>query len=78
MNYNIMMECPTCQSQLHSNMNNALVGKNKRNASIFVYFQICPECDEPIIGIKEAARGEVYMNPNNIEGLVLLRKEHRR
>jgi hypothetical protein len=59
-------------------MNNALVGKNKRNASIFVYFQICPECDEPIIGIKEAARGEVYMNPNNIEGLVLLRKEHRR
>ncbi|WP_458746204.1 hypothetical protein [Candidatus Nitrosocosmicus sp. T] len=78
MNYNIIMECPTCQSQLHSNMNNALVGKNKRNASIFVYFQICPECDEPIIGIKEAARGEVYMNPNNIEGLVLLRKEHRR
>ena len=78
MNYNIMMECPTCQSQLHSNMNNALVGKNKRSASIFVYFQICPECDEPIIGIKEATRGEVYMNPNNIEGLVLLRKEHRR
>jgi hypothetical protein len=59
-------------------MNNALVGKNKRNASIFVYFQICPECDEPIIGIKEATRGEVYMNPNNIEGLVLLGKEHRR
>lgn len=78
MNYNIRMECPTCQCQLHSNMNNALVGKNKRNASIFVYFQICPECDEPIIGIKEATRGEVYMNPNNIEGLVLLRKEHRR
>jgi len=59
-------------------MNNALIGKNKRNASIFVYFQICPECDEPIIGIKEATRGEVYMNPNNTEGLVLLRKEHRR
>lgn len=78
MNYNIRMECPTCQSPLHSNMNNALVGKNKRNASIFVYFQICPECDEPIIGIKEATRGEVYMNPNNIEGLILLRKEHRR
>lgn len=78
MNYNIKMECPTCQSQLHSNMNNALVGKNKRNVSIFVYFQICPECDEPIIGIKEATRGEVYMNPNNIEGLILLRKEHRR
>jgi len=72
------MQCPTCQSQFHSNMRNTLVGKNKRNASIFVYFQICPECDEPIIGIKEATRGEVYMNPNNTEGLDLLRKEQRR
>ncbi|MDQ3084266.1 MAG: hypothetical protein M3Q77_05555 [Thermoproteota archaeon] len=72
------MECPTCQSQLHSNMHNALVGKNKRNVSIFVYFQICSECDEPIVGIKEATMGEVYMNPNNIEGLVLLRKGQRR
>ena len=72
------MECPTCQSQFHSNMRNTLVGKNKRNASIFVYFQICPECDEPIVGIKEATRGEVYMNPNNIEDLALLRKEQKR
>jgi len=59
-------------------MHNALVGRNKRNTSIFVYFQICPECDEPIVGIKEATRGEVYMNPNNIEGLVLLGKGQRR
>lgn len=59
-------------------MHNALIGRNKRNASIFVYFQICPECDEPIVGIKEATRGEVYMNPNNIEGLVLLGKGQRR
>ncbi|HKX96638.1 MAG TPA: hypothetical protein VJL78_02260 [Candidatus Nitrosocosmicus sp.] len=59
-------------------MHNTLVGKNKRNVSIFVYFQICPECDEPIVGIKEATRGEVYMNPNNTEGLVLLTKGQRR
>jgi hypothetical protein len=59
-------------------MNNTLIGKNKRNISIFVYYQICPECGEPIVGIKESSRGEVYMNPNDIEGLVFLSKEKRR
>ena len=57
------MECPTCQSQFHTNMHNTLVGKNKRNFSIFVYFQICPECDEPIVGIKEATREEEIYEP---------------
>ncbi len=72
------MECPICQTNLHPNMNNTLIGKNKRNTSIFEYYQICPECGEPIIGIKESSRGEVYMNPNDIEGLVFLSKEKRR
>lgn len=72
------MECPTCQTRIHSSMNNVLIGKNKKNFSVFVYFQICPECDEPIVGIKVATKGEIYMNPSNTEGLVLLRKEQRR
>ncbi len=56
-------------------MNNSLIGKNKRNISLFVYYQICPECGEPIVGIKESTRGELYMNPNNVEGLVFLTKD---
>ena len=72
------MECPTCLAQFHSKMNNAVVGKNKRNVNIFVYFQLCPECEEPIIGVKEAAKGEIYMNPNDTEGLLLLKKERKR
>ncbi len=55
-------------------MSNTLIGRNKRNISIFIYYQLCPECDEPIVGIKEAYRGEVYMKPSNVEGLVLLKK----
>jgi hypothetical protein len=56
-------------------MNNSLIGKNKRNTSLFVYYQICPECGEPIVGIKESSRGELYMNPDNVEDMTFLVKE---
>ena len=69
------MKCPTCQIPLNPNMNNSLIGKNKKNTSLFVYYQICPECGEPIVGIKESTRGELYMNPNDVEGMVFLIKD---
>ncbi len=72
------MECPICQTNLHPNMNNALIGKNQRNISIFVYYQICSECGEPIVGIKESSKGDIYMNPNNIEGITFLTKDRRK
>lgn len=72
------MECPTCLTQFHPKMNNALVGRNRRNNSIFLYFQLCPECEEPIVGVKEATGGEIYMNPNNLDGLISLTKERRK
>ena len=67
-----MLTCPICQSKFHPHMNNSIVGKNARNNTIFVYYQICPECKEPIIGIKESIKGEIYLNPNDVEGLVLI------
>lgn len=57
---------------------NVFIGKNARNNGVFVYYQICPECKEPIVGIKESLKGEVYLNPNEVEGLVILTKERRR
>jgi uncharacterized protein with PIN domain len=72
------MECPTCKFQLHPNMTNSFIGKNNRNTSLFIYYQICPECGEPIVGIKESAKGDLYMNPNDIEGLILLTKDRKR
>lgn len=58
-------------------MNNTLVGKNRNNNSVFLYYQLCPECKEPIIGIVEAAKGEAYLSPNDIDGLILLTREKR-
>jgi hypothetical protein len=59
-------------------MSNLFIGKNGRNNSVFVYYQICPECREPIVGIKESLKGEVYLNPNDVEGLVILKSERKR
>ena len=67
-----MLICPICQNKFHPHMNNSIVGKNARNNTIFVYYQICPECKEPIIGIKESIKGEIYLNPNDVENLVLI------
>ncbi len=69
------MECPTCKFNLHPNMRNSLIGKNKRNVSIFIFYQICPECEEPIVGIKESILGELYMNPNEEKGLIFLTRQ---
>ena len=52
--------------------------KEQKECKYFVYFQLCPECEEPIIGVKEAVKGEIYMNPNDTEGLLLLKKERKR
>jgi hypothetical protein len=72
------MLCPTCQMNIHPQMSNVFIGKNGRNSGVFIYYQICPECKEPVVGIKESLKGEVYLNPNEVEGLVILTKERRR
>jgi hypothetical protein len=59
-------------------MTNLLIGKNGRNNNVFIYYQICPECREPIVGIKESLKGEVYLNPNDVEGLVIFTNERRK
>jgi phage terminase large subunit GpA-like protein len=71
------MICPTCQTNFYPHMNNVLIGKNGKNNSVFAYYQMCPECREPILGIKESMKGEVYLNPNAVERLVLLTRQKR-
>ena len=72
------MICSTCQTTFHPHMTNLLIGKNGRNNNVFIYYQICPECREPIVGIKESLKGEVYLNPNDVEGLVIFTNERRK
>jgi hypothetical protein len=59
-------------------MSNLFIGKNGRNNNVFIYYQICPECREPIVGIKESLKGEVYLNPNDVEGLVIFTNKRRK
>ena len=72
------MICPTCRTSFHPHMSNSFIGKNGRNNNVFIYYQICPECREPIVGLKESLKGEVYLNPNDVEGLVIFTNERRK
>jgi uncharacterized protein YlaI len=69
------MKCPTCDGIVHPHMNSTPIGKNAKNNNIFIFYQICPECREPIIGIKEALKGEIYLNPNDLDGLIVMTKK---
>ena len=71
------MKCPTCQTDFYPHMSNTLVGKNRNNVSVFLYYQLCPECKEPVIGIIEATKGEAYLSPDDITGLILLTRDKR-
>jgi len=44
------------------------IGRNGKGHYVYVYYQICPECKEPIVGIKEGGPS------NNVEGITLLKR----
>ncbi|HZD34720.1 MAG TPA: hypothetical protein VE130_05905 [Nitrososphaeraceae archaeon] len=68
------MECPNCSVGFDPQMNNATVGQNKNKEWVFVYYQICPKCGEPVVGIKVPKKGEWYPSRFDTEGLVMLHK----
>ncbi len=72
---NNSMECPSCNVNFSPQMFNAVVGQNKKKEWVYVYYQICPKCNEPIIGIKVPKKGEWYPSRFDTEDLVLLHKQ---
>jgi hypothetical protein len=34
-------------------MRTQLIGSNSRSMNVFVYYQMCPECKEPVVGVRE-------------------------
>jgi phage terminase large subunit GpA-like protein len=69
------MKCPACQVSFHPQMHNTLVGTNANNANVYVYFQICPDCKEPVIGIKEAKKDEFFLLASDAQDLILLTRQ---
>jgi hypothetical protein len=44
---------PSCQTIFVLQMRTQLLGTNTRGMYVFVYYQLCPNCKEPVIGVKE-------------------------
>ena len=34
-------------------MHTQLIGSNSRGMNVFVYYQMCPVCKEPVVGVRE-------------------------
>ena len=45
--------CANCQTIFVPQMCTQLMGSNTRGLYVFVYYQLCPNCKEPIVGVKE-------------------------
>jgi hypothetical protein len=47
------MICPNCQTNFYPQMHTQLIGSNSRDMNVFIYYQMCPECKEPVVGVRE-------------------------
>jgi hypothetical protein len=54
-------------------MRNPIIGQNADGINLFAYFQMCPECKQPIVGVKETS--SYYPLDSDVEGLTLLTKK---
>jgi len=61
----------SCDVAFHPQMFPHALGRNSKNTDVYVYYQLCPKCKEPIVGLKETS-GSPYINDD--ESLTLLRK----
>ena len=48
------MKCLSCKENFHPQMYNLWMGINSKNQYVHLYYQMCPNCKNPIIGIKES------------------------
>ncbi len=70
------LTCASCNVAFHPQFLHQLVGYKKgRLDSVYIYYQLCPSCDEPIIGNKEVKSGEFpgLADPKNV--LLLTRQK---
>ena len=53
-------------------MHTQLMGSSTKGMYIFVYYQLCPNCNEPIVGVRE--QEDLDASNIEIEDLTLLTK----
>jgi hypothetical protein len=69
------MECPNCGENFIAHMENRPMGRNSKGNNVFVYFQMCRMCYEPVIGFKEGNKYKQWFEPTDIENLIVLKRE---
>jgi phage terminase large subunit GpA-like protein len=68
------MECPNCGDNFIPHMENRRMGRNIKGDNVFVYFQMCSKCYEPIIGFKEGNKDKQWFEATDTEDLIILKQ----
>jgi hypothetical protein len=66
------MDCPNCQTSFYPQMHTQLIGSNSRGMNVFVYYQMCPECKEPVVEVRELK--DLLALSFDVQDLTLLKK----
>jgi hypothetical protein len=67
------VECSYCQTNFYPQMRTQLIGSNLRGMNVFVYYQLCPKCKEPIVGVRELK--DLLALSIDVQDLTLLTKQ---
>jgi uncharacterized protein with PIN domain len=74
----LALKCPNCGVSFQSQFNSHIIGLNKK-VNVLVFFQLCPECDEPIIGYRdqkphEVIPQDVILDEKDVQNLTMMIK----
>lgn len=70
------LKCANCKRTFVPLMRTQLIGSNTRGMYVFVYYQLCPNCKEPIVGVKE--QKDLAALNIDIKDLTLLTKPNKK
>ena len=69
------LTCANCRTVFVPQMRTQLMGSNTKGLYVFVYYQLCPNCKEPIVGVKE--QKDLDTLNIDIKDLILLTKREK-
>jgi tetrahydromethanopterin S-methyltransferase subunit E len=55
--------CPSCQIHFHAQMLPLPMGLDKNMKNVYLHYQLCPKCKEPVVGITRG--GIVFLSDSN-------------
>jgi hypothetical protein len=53
------LKCPNCGASFQPQFSSHIIGLNKKKINVIVFSQLCPKCDQPIIGYRDQKPHEV-------------------